>query len=253
MLTPRLIPCLLLRGEALVKTVRFKDPAYVGDPANTIRIYNEKEVDEIILLDIRAGRERHAPNLPLLKDLTSECFMPLAYGGGLETLQQMDQLFTAGIEKVAINTAAHRRPALITEAAREFGSQAIVVSVDVALNWRRKYDVRVQGGTQSTGMDPVTAARQAQDAGAGELLLTSIDRDGTFEGYDLKLVKSVASAVSVPVVSAGGARDLADVRAVVREAGSSAAAVGSMVVYQGPHRAVLINYPAQKQLRELFA
>ncbi|MGI8602768.1 MAG: AglZ/HisF2 family acetamidino modification protein [Verrucomicrobiales bacterium] len=248
----RAIPCLLLRRQGLVKTVKFSQPRYVGDPINTVRIFNEKEVDELVFLDITATPDGHEPQFDLVEGISKECYMPFAYGGGLQTVEQVKRILGNGAEKAVINSAVHYRPALITEAANLFGSQSVVVSVDVKRGWLGKLEVVVNGGRQRTGADPISYARRAVELGAGELLVTSVDRDGTFEGYDLPLISQICSAVSVPVVACGGAGQLDDLRLVVTEAGASAAAAGSLFVYQGPHRAVLINYPDRHVLDEMF-
>lgn len=248
MLKTRVIPCLLLKDAALVKTIQFANPAYIGDPANAIRIYNEKEVDELIFVDITAGIEERPPAYDLIERLASECFMPLAYGGGITTTGHMRELFRRGVEKVAINTSAVANPDLIREAAGEFGSQAVVVSIDAARQSDGSYEVRTSGGRKSSGMDPRAWAEAAAAQGAGEILLTSIDRDGTMEGYDLELIKLVSEAVDVPVIACGGAGKTAHLSAAVREGGAAAVAMGSMVVYFGRNRAVLINFPTRREL-----
>lgn len=243
MLRHRLMPCLLLRGWGLVKTVRFKNPAYVGDPINTVRIYNEKEVDELIFLDITATPEGKQPPYELLEDLASECFMPLAYGGGIHDLDAMGRIFSLGVEKIAINTYAHENPDFLTQGANRFGSQSIIASIDAKKTLMGGYKVFVNGGRKKTKHSPAEWAKTLESAGAGEILITSIDRDGTFSGYDVELVSMVTEAVSVPVIACGGCGTVDDFGTVIREGGASAAAAGSMVVYQGSHRAVLINFP----------
>lgn len=244
------MPCLLLRKRALVKTVKFSDPKYVGDPVNTVRIFNEKEVDELIFLDITATPEGREPQFELVADIASECFMPFAYGGGVRTIEHVARILSNGAEKVAINTAAVETPALVTEAARRFGSQAVVGAIDAKKKLLGGYEVRVRGGKDRTGLDPVSHARQLEALGAGEILITSIDQDGTMSGYDLDLTRRVAEAVNVPVIACGGAGSVEDFRAAVKDAGASAVAAGSMVVYQGRHRAVLINFPHRQTLEK---
>jgi cyclase len=251
MLAHRVMPCLLLRNRALVKTVRFKDATYVGDPINTIRIFNEKEVDELILLDITATSENKEPNFELIADIAGECFMPLAYGGGVKSLEHFRRLFGLGVEKVAVNAAAFGDPGLISQAAATFGSQSVIGAMDVKKSLWGKYKVLCQGGRREAGLGPVEQARRLQELGAGEILLTSMDRDGTFAGYDLELISQVTQAVGIPVIACGGAGTLEHLSAAVKQAGASAVAVGSMVVYQGPHRAVLVNYPAPGKLKEV--
>lgn len=246
----RVIPALLLRGRGLVKTVRFRNPVYVGDPVNTIRIFNEKEVDEIVVLDIDATREGRGPNLPLIRELAGECFMPLAYGGGITDIAQIRALLRAGVEKVVLNTALWTQPALVTEASRLFGSQAVVASIDVRKSLLRRYRVYTASGKRDTGLDAVAAARRAEGLGAGEILLTSVDRDGTYQGYDMALIRQVTEGVSLPVVACGGASRVDDFLLAVRDGGASAVAAGSLFVFQGVHRAVLVHFPEQAMLEE---
>lgn len=253
MLSTRVIPCLLLSGDGFVKTTRFGRPVYLGDPLNILRIFNEKEADEMIVLDILVGRENKEPNYSLIEDMASECFMPLCYGGGVRTVEQIRRIFGIGIEKVAINTAAFEDAELIDKAAREFGSQSIVVSIDVKKGFFGKYDVLLRSGSRKTGRDPVSYAKELEKRGAGEILINSIDRDGTMEGYDLELVKSIAAAVDVPVIACGGARNVDDFYSAVTLAGASAVAAGSMFVFQGRHRAVLINMPGRTEIDKAIA
>jgi cyclase len=249
MLKTRVIPCLLLRGAGLVKTTRFKDPKYVGDPINAIKIFNDKEVDELVLLDITASREGRGPSFSVIEEVASECFMPLAYGGGIHSVDDARRILQLGVEKVIFNTAGWRTPAVLTEASREFGAQAVVASIDVRRKLFGRYEVAVLGGSQSTGIDPVEYARRMEQAGAGEIFLTSIDREGTMDGYDLDLVRKVSSAVGVPVICNGGAGSLAHFTAAVG-AGADAVAAGAMFVFHGPHRAVLITYPTHAELEK---
>jgi len=250
MLKTRVMPCLLLRGSGLVKTVRFKDPKYVGDPINTVRIYNEKEVDELIFLDITATPEGKAPQFRIISDLASECFMPLTYGGGVRDLDDIKKIFALGVEKVAVNTHAVENPEFINRAADMFGSQSILVAIDVKKTLLGKYRVCTNSARNVTKIDPVEHALNMADVGAGEILLTSVDRDGTFSGYDLELIERVAGAVTIPVIACGGAGGIEDFALATRQAGASAVAAGSMVVYQGPHRAVLVNFPSKQDLKK---
>lgn len=252
MLTTRVIPCLLLKNSTLVKTVRFDNPGYIGDPTNAIRIYNEKGVDELVVLDITATHEKKAPPYASIEMFASECFMPVAYGGGLTTIGQLRQIFRLGIEKTIINTAAQADENFIRKASEEFGSQAIVVSVDARKVSHDKWETFTRGGRLATGKSPRDCAIQAQNNGAGEILLTSIDQDGTMEGYDLGLIKEVCTSVDVPVIACGGAGKLSDFGAAVNIGGASAVAAGSMVVYFGRNRAVLINFPTPKELKRIF-
>ena len=249
---PRVIPCLLLRGRGLVKTIRFKDPTYLGDPRNTIKIFNEKGVDELAFLDITATIEKRGPNFELISEITSECFMPLGYGGGIRNLDQMEKLFKFGVEKVVVNTYAVENPMFVSEAAKVFGSQSIVVSLDVKRTLLGKYEIMVEAGKRKSGLEPVTFAKQMEEAGAGEILLNSIDRDGTMQGYDIELIRRVTSAVSIPVIACGGAGSTDDLGRAVIQGGASAVAAGSIFVFHGRHRAVLINFPKRNELERIF-
>jgi cyclase len=240
-----------LRNGGLVKTVRFAEPTYVGDPINAVRIFNDKEVDELVFLDIGSARAQKGPNFDLLADIASEAFMPFGYGGGIATLEHVKRLLALGIEKVILNTVAAHNPAFVETAMRVAGSSSVVVSIDVRRTFFGKYSVLTKGGQESTGIDPVSYARQMETLGAGELLLQSIDRDGTQAGYDLELIRAVSDAVNIPVIAAGGAGSLQDFRNAV-QAGASAAAAGSYFVFHGKHRAVLISYPEQHELQNLF-
>ena len=248
MIRPRVIPCLLLKNDGLVKTVKFKDPKYLGDPINIVRIFNDKEVDELIFLDITATIENRPPNLEVLSKITSECFMPLGYGGGIRTLEDVKKLLAMGVEKIVLNTSAVEDPALIRAAADYAGSQAVVISIDVKKTMFGKYEVYTRGGKKGTGLDPVKFAAEMEKQGAGELFVNSIDRDGMMQGYDLELVRRVADSVTVPVVACGGAGNIQHLAEAI-QAGASAAAAGSMFVFQGPLRGVLISYPAQEELK----
>jgi cyclase len=244
MLRIRAIPCLLLRNRRLVKTVRFGNARYVGDPVNAIKIFNEKEVDEIIVLDIGATAAGRAPDFELIGQLTDECFMPLCYGGGITNRDQAKRLFSLGIEKVAINSVALERPSVIEEIASEVGSQSVVVSIDVKRGLLGRYNVRTHSGSRKTDWHPVEYARMVERRGAGEILLTAIDRDGTWNGYDVELTARVCDAVSIPVIASGGAGSVADFGTVVTHGGASAVAAGSMAVYQGKGLGVLIGFPS---------
>jgi imidazole glycerol-phosphate synthase subunit HisF len=253
MLITRVIPCLLLRNQGLVKTVKFKDPKYVGDPINAVRIFNDKEVDELLFLDISATNERKRPPLRVIGEIASECFMPLAYGGGIRTLDDIREIFTVGVEKVCINSYAVEDPSFVGKAADIFGSQSIVVSIDVKKSLLGRYEVFTHGGRSNTKIDPVTHAIEMEQRGAGELFLNSIDRDGTMQGYDIELIRKVASAVRIPVIACGGAGKLSDLTDAWKKGGASAVSAGSMFVFHGKHRAVLISYPGQEELKNAFA
>lgn len=251
MLQARIIPVLLLQDDFLVKSVKFKNPTYVGDVINAIKIFNEKEVDEIIVLDINASQNKKGPNFALIEALAGECFMPLCYGGGISTIEHMKKMFEIGVEKISLNTAAIENPLLIKEAIKRFGAQSIVVSMDVKKNFFGNYQLVYKRGKKSTPSSLKQFVDMLNDLGVGEILLTAVDRDGTFSGYDLELIKAIASASAMPIVACGGAGKLADLKAAVN-CGASAAAAGSLFVFYGKHRAVLINYPTQCEIRELF-
>lgn len=252
MIQARVIPALLLKGQGLVKTVKFKDPKYLGDPINVVRIFNDKEVDELVLLDITATPENRGPQFNVLKDIASEAFIPLAYGGGIRSMDDVHTLLGIGIEKLILNTSSVEKPALVREIADHAGSQAVVVSIDVKKNFLGKYEVFTHCGQKKTGLDPVMHAVEMEKMGAGEILINSIDRDGTMQGYDIELVKKVADAVNVPVVACGGAGNLDHVAEVIQQGHASAAAAGSIFVFQGPLRGVLISYPARQELKKLL-
>lgn len=253
MLRTRVIPALLLRNESLVKTVRFGKFTYVGDPCNTVRIFNELEVDELLFLDITATRERRSPNLKVLADIANECFMPLGYGGGIRSLDQAKAIFDIGFEKIALNSSAVDHPDLITEIASHSGSQAVIVSIDVKQGLLGRQTVRTQSGKHNTHHDPVAWARAVESRGAGEILLTSIDREGTWDGFDLDLVSRVATAVHIPVIAHGGAGNVEHIGQVVKKAHASAVALGSMVVFQKKGMGVLVNFPDSKTLEAVLA
>ncbi len=248
----RIIPVLLLTESGVVKTMRFKEPRYVGDPLNALRVFNDKEVDEIVILDIDACKHGRGPDFQRVAELAGECFMPLGYGGGITTLDQIRTLFRCGVEKVVLNTALHSHPELVSKAADAAGCQSIVACIDVKRNWLGKPRVFVRGGTVDTGVDPVEWALRAVSRGAGEVIINSIDRDGTQTGYDIELVRAVSRALTVPVVAMGGAGSLEHMAEAIRS-GADAAAAGSMFVFHGKHRAVLITYPSPAQIKSTFA
>jgi len=252
MLRPRIIPCLLVHKGGLVKTVGFDKPKYVGDPLNAVRIFNEKEVDELMVVDIDATRQQRDPDYTLIAKLAAECRMPLAYGGGVHTVEQFERLISLGVEKVAASAAAVADLGLLTKAAQRVGGQSVVVVIDVRQKGKG-YEVFTHNGTQATGLDAVDFARRAEAAGVGEIVVNSIDRDGQMKGYDLDLVRLVRNAVSCPLTVLGGAGSLADVSALVSEFGTIGAAAGSVFVFKGVYRAVLINYPARKDKDALVA
>ncbi len=253
MLLPRLIPCLLLRDKGLVKTVRFGDAKYIGDPLNAVRIFNEKNVDELVFMDIDATKAGREPNYELLSVIARECRMPLCYGGGVRTPDQVERLVGFGIEKIAIGSAAVEHPNLISDAARRVGAQSIVGVIDVKRTGvLRRREVVIRNATEGTATDPVTYARRLRDAGAGELLVQSVDRDGTGTGYDLDLVDSVRAAVDIPITALGGVGELGHLAELVERFGSIGAGAGSFFVLRGKYRAVLITYPSRDE-REALA
>ena len=243
MFRPRIIPVLLLRGHGLVKTKKFKDAVYVGDPVNAVRIFAEKEADEIVILDIDASREGRGPNFELVEEIAGECLMPMAYGGGITTYEQVRQLIRSGVEKVVVNSAAGEgNMDVITKAAAAFGSQAVVGAIDVRGTLLRGYRVMIKSGSVEIPVKPEEHAQALVAAGAGEIFINSIDADGTMAGFDLKLIRRIADSVNVPVIACGGAGSSADLKSALTEGGASAVAAGSIFVFHGKHRAVLINY-----------
>ena len=246
MLRPRLIPSLLVSANGLVKTVKFSDPKYVGDPLNAVRIFNEKQVDELIVLDIDASPEQREPQYALIKALASECRMPLCYGGGVTSLEQFQRIIELGVEKVAISSAAVNQPELISKAAETIGAQSVVVVLDV-LKIGGRYEVCTCRGQQRTGLDAVEYAVRMQELGAGEIVLNSIDRDGTGIGYDTELISAVRQRVTLPITALGGAGNLEHVRDLFATFGIIGAAAGSLFVFKGKYRAVLISYPSAEE------
>ncbi len=244
MLRPRIVPCLLIHEGGLVKTVGFKDPKYVGDPVNAVKIFNEKESDELVVLDIDATANGVEPDYAVIAHLAAECRMPLCYGGGVRTAVQAKRVIELGVEKVAISAAAVERPELIAEIAAEIGRQSVVVVLDVRKKRLGGYELRTHNAGRSHKIDPIVFAKQAVELGAGEIVVNSIDLDGSMRGYDLKLARRVRDVVQVPVTFVGGAGSLADIEALIREVGVVGAAAGSLFVFKGIYRAVLINYPA---------
>ncbi len=249
---PRVIPVLLLKNNGLFKTEHFKTPRYIGDPVNAIKIFNDKEVDELIFLDITASKERKEPNLLIIRDIASECFMPLSYGGGVKNTEMIREILNVGVEKISINTEAVRNPKLVHEATKIFGSSTIIVSIDVKKNVFGKYRVYINDGEEKTSLDPIDWAKEVERLGAGEILLNSIDNDGTLSGYDFSLINAVSQSVNIPIVASGGARSISDFVRAVKDCKASAVAAGAFFVYQGKHKAVLITYPEYEVLSHAF-
>jgi cyclase len=251
MLRTRIIPVLLLRNKGLVKTVKFKEGKYIGDPINAVKIFNDKEVDELVLLDIDASKENRKPDFDAIKDIASEAFMPLAYGGGINELDDIKKLFSIGVEKVIINSAALQNINLITEAAEVFGDQSIVISIDVTKNFWGKYQIFSHTNKKHNNQDLLEFAKLASNSGAGEIILNNVDLDGTQLGYDLNLIQYISKSINIPLVACGGAGNVNDLK-LGFDAGASALAAGSIFIYHGPHKAVLINFPNQQQLKKIF-
>ncbi|MBL4656510.1 MAG: imidazole glycerol phosphate synthase subunit HisF [Flavobacteriales bacterium] len=253
MFRPRVMPTLLLKEKGLVKTINFKDPTYVGDPINAVKIFNDSKADELVFLDISQSRANNFIDMDIIRDIAEEAFMPFAFGGGVQTLEHVSQIFNAGAEKVVINTAAFANPNLIREASNSYGSQAVICSIDARKNNSGGYEVFANNGAENVQMDPATAAKQMEENGAGEILITSIDEDGRQEGYDIELIKLVSEAVNIPVIASGGAGNFEHLNQAIQEGGASATAAASMFVFIGRKRAVLINYPDKEELEEIFS
>lgn len=247
MLRPRFIPCLLVRKKGLVKTVKFGDSKYVGDPINAVKIFNEKEADELIVLDIDASVHGAEPDFALIQKLAAECRMPLCYGGGVKTVEQAKRIIGLGVEKVALSSAALADPALITAIAKEIGSQSVVVVLDVKKTLFGKYEVYTLNGKKGTGRSPVELAIEAEQLGAGEVVINSIDLDGQMKGYDIDLARKIRAVLTIPMTVLGGAGSLDDLGRLIGACGVVGAAAGSLFVFKGAYRAVLINYPAVQE------
>lgn len=243
----RIIPCLLWRDRGLWKTCRFADPSYVGDPINTARLFNDKDVDELIMLDISATVAERRPDLGSIAAVADECYAPFCYGGGIRSVNDAHDILAVGVEKVAFNAVAVDRPEIVAESAARFGSQSVVASID-ARPTPGGYEVVTHGGRRRTGRDVVEHARAMEERGAGEILLTAVEREGTRAGFDLELIRRVTEAVDVPVIAHGGAGSVEDLGRAVREGGASAVAAGSLFVHIGAHRAVLVTYPEDAEL-----
>ncbi len=252
MLRIRVIPCLQLIDESLVKTIKFGKYGYIGDPINTVRIFNELEVDELCFLDIRATKEKREPNLKILSEIANECFMPLSYGGGVKDLETAKKILSIGFEKIVINTSAYLNPNLVSEIASYSGNQSVIGSIDFKKNIFGKYQVFTHDGRQKQSKDPVIWAKELEELGAGELLLTSMDNDGTWRGYDIDLLNRITSVVNIPVIANGGAGNISHIKDVVKKSNVSAVALGSMVVYQAEGLGVLVNFPDKDKLNQII-
>ncbi len=252
MFIPRIIPILLMKNGGLVKTVKFSNSVYVGDPMNAVKIFNEMESDELIFLDILATVEKRKPNPQLIRKISEEAYMPFAFGGGISSFDDVKEVLKNGAEKVVFGTALFENPDVIRATAEHFGNQSVIVCIDVKKNWLGKKTVRIRNARQKVDMSVIEAARMAENLGAGEIMIQSVDLDGTMKGYDLELIRQVSENVKIPVIAAGGCGNLQDCYKAI-EAGASAAAAGSIFVYHGPRRGVLINYPTRKEIQEIFS
>jgi cyclase len=252
MLRPRIIPCLLLHQKGLVKTVNFKSPKYVGDPINTVRIFNEKEVDELAFFDIDATVLNKEPDYILIEKLANQSRMPLCYGGGVTTVEQAQKIFGLGIEKIALSSAVIRNPHLVSQIADRVGSQSVIVVLDVKKKLLGGYEIYTHNGKKSTGINSIKFAKELEQLGAGEIIINSIDQDGVMKGYDMNLIDKIAESISIPLTVLGGAGSLADIEKVIEKHGVIGVASGSLFVFKGPYKAVLINYPTQIEKNIIF-
>jgi cyclase len=252
MLRPRIIPSLLLHDKGLVKTVNFKSPKYVGDPINAVRIFNEKEVDELAFFDIDATALNKEPDYILIEKLANQSRMPLCYGGGVKTVIQAQKIFGLGIEKIALSSAVIQNPKLVTQIADRVGSQSVIVVLDIKKKLLGGYEIYTHNGKKSTGINPVKFAKELEALGAGELIINSIDQDGVMKGYDLNLIAKIAETISIPLTVLGGAGCLADIEKVIEQHGVIGVAAGSLFVFKGPYKAVLINYPTLIEKNKIF-
>ena len=248
----RVIPCLLIKNRGLFKTINFKNPSYLGDPMNITKIFNSKEVDELVILDIQASKKGSCPDFDFLQDISSECFMPLSYGGGIKTIKDISKLISIGIDKVIINNHATKDISFIEKVVEEFGSSTVVGSIDIKKSFFGAYKVFDHVTKKNTSLNPVEFSKLLADYGIGELLINSVDNDGIMKGYDLSIIKEISESVNIPVIACGGAGTLDDIKKVIKYAGVAAAAAGSLFVYNGIHKAVLINYPKYNDLVKLL-
>jgi len=253
MLRPRIIPCLLVHNKGLVKTVNFKNPKYVGDPINAVKIFNEKEVDELIVLDIDATVQNREPDFSMIRNLAAECRMPLCYGGGVKTVKQAKEIINLGAEKVALSSAAVENPQLVSDIAAAVGQQSVIVIIDAKKKGLLgKYEVFTHNGTKSTGKSPREFSQELEKLGVGEIVVNSIDNDGVMKGFDLKLIQSIRDAINVPMTVLGGAGSLSDIKEIISRFGIIGVAAGSLFVFKGVYKAVLINYPRRNEIAELL-
>ncbi len=252
MLRPRIIPSLLIHDKGLVKTVHFKNPKYVGDPINAVKIFNEKEVDELAVFDIDASVHNREPDYNLIERLANQSRMPLCYGGGVKTVQQAHRIFGLGIEKIALSSAIINRPEIVTEIANRVGTQSVVAVLDVKKKILGGYEIYTHNGKKASGLNPFQFAIKLQELGIGEIVINSIDQDGTMKGFDMTLINSIRDVVSIPLTVLGGAGSLDDIGKVIKKHGVIGVAAGSLFVFKGVYKAVLINYPNRKEKDELI-
>lgn len=252
MLRPRIIPCLLVHDKGLVKTVQFKNPKYVGDPINAVRIFNEKEVDELMVLDIDATGENREPDYKMIEHLAAECRMPLCYGGGIKSAAQAQRIFNLGVEKIAISAAVINNESLLKEIADIVGVQSVVVVLDVKKKLLGGYEVYINNGRKGTGKNPIQFAKHLQDLGVGEIVINSIDQDGQMKGYDMNLIQKIREVLHIPLTVLGGAGSLDDIKSVIDKFGVLGVSAGSLFVFKGVYKAVLINYPTRSEKEKLF-
>ncbi len=252
MLRPRIIPCLLLKDKGLVKTRKFKEPVYVGDPINAVRIFNEKEVDELIFLDITSTKEKKRPNLEFIKSIASECFMPFAYGGGIRSIDDAKDILKCGAEKIIVNSYFLENPLFIKDLSEKIGTQSVVVAIDVKRDFWGNYNIMTISGTKKNKINCIESVLLAEKLGAGEIFINSIDNDGMMQGYNINLIKMITSVIKIPLIACGGAGNLEHIKNVIYEGKASAAAAGSMFVFYKERNAVLINYPSKLELKEIY-
>lgn len=252
MLAPRIIPCLLVHNKGLVKTTKFKDPKYVGDPINAVKIFNEKESDELMVIDIDATVENREPDYKMIENLAVECRMPLCYGGGIKNVEQATKIFNLGVEKIALSYSAIENPELVKAIAKEVGNQSVVVVIDVKKKMFGGYDVYTHNGKKKSKINLEKFIEELQSFGVGEIVINSIDNDGVMKGYDIGLIEKLKPLIDVPLTVLGGAGTLEDMKTLISKFGIIGCAAGSMFVFKGKYRAVLINYPKEDEKEKLY-
>jgi cyclase len=252
MLRPRIIPSLLLHNKGLVKTINFKSPKYIGDPINTVRIFNEKEVDELVIFDIDATVLNKEPDYNLIEKLAFQSRMPLCYGGGVKTVEQAKKIFSLGVEKIAISSSIIENPSLITHIADQVGTQSVIVVLDIKKKLMGGYEVFTHNGKKATGLNPFEFAKEAERIGAGEIIINAIHQDGLMKGYDFNLIDKMVETISIPITVLGGAGSISDIEKVIYKHGVIGVAAGSIFVFKGPYKAVLINYPTENEKKYIY-